>query len=574
MKLNNRFIFGILSLVLAAVIAFVALPTIARQTNGKAEIVRITQPVLKGEKITSDNAEVVEVGGYNLPSNVAHSLSDVEGLYVTADLAEGDYILTSKVSSVPVSSDVALNDIPSGKVAISMTVKTLASGLSDKLQPNDIIRIYHFLETAEEVPELRFVKVLSVTDSDGVNVDNTKEPTEDEERQQSATITVLATPEQARIITEMENDGVAHVALISRNNDQLAEELLAAQDKTLQEIYFPETLTEDTKLQLKASTRANYEYLWSNYVKDEPFANIPLPNIRKSDILTFYTKLLKKGFAINSLENINNLVHPALELAVDDDYIRKNPSKGVYRSLKAEGAGKPAKKRIALTMTQQKNFLRFISKSPMYSHWLPVMVVLLGTGLRVGECTGLTKNDVDLENNTISVNHNLIYRVIDGEAGFHITTPKTASGTRTIPILYPQVAEQLRALIEVMDALYPEDLVMNGYHGFLFRNRSGYFLSAHNINRAIERISIAYNAEEMDQAELEDREPNLLPHFSVHNLRHTFCTRLCEKTNDIKFIQQVMGHADFSTTMDIYTHITQESMKEKAEVIKDDLVLM
>ena len=245
MKLNNRFIFGILSLVLAAVIAFVALPTIARQTNGKTEIVRITQPVLKGEKITSDNAEVVEVGGYNLPSNVAHSMEDVEGLYVTADLAAGDYILTSKVSTVPVSSDVALNDIPSGKVAISLTVKTLASGLSDKLQPNDIIRIYHFLETAEEVPELRFVKVLSVTDSDGINVDNTKEPTEDEEPQQSATITVLASPEQARIITEMENDGVAHVALISRNNDQLAEDLLAEQDKTLQEIYFPETLVEE-----------------------------------------------------------------------------------------------------------------------------------------------------------------------------------------------------------------------------------------------------------------------------------------------------------------------------------------
>ena len=245
MKLNNRFIFGILSLVLAAVIAFVALPTIARQTNGKTEIVRITQPVLKGEKITSDNAEVVEVGGYNLPSNVAHSMDDVEGLYVTTDLAEGDYILTSKVSTVPVSSDVALNDIPSGKVAISLTVKTLASGLSDKLQPGDIIRIYHFLETAEEVPELRFVKVLSVTDSDGINVDNTKEPTEDEEPQQSATITVLASPEQARIITEMENDGVAHVALISRNNDQLAEELLAEQDRTLQEIYFPETLVEE-----------------------------------------------------------------------------------------------------------------------------------------------------------------------------------------------------------------------------------------------------------------------------------------------------------------------------------------
>ncbi len=56
---------------------------------------------------------------------------------------------------------------------------------------------------------------------------------------------MLASPEQARIITEMENDGVAHVALISRNNDQLAEELLAEQDKTLQEIYFPETLVEE-----------------------------------------------------------------------------------------------------------------------------------------------------------------------------------------------------------------------------------------------------------------------------------------------------------------------------------------
>ena len=245
MKLNNRFIFGILSLLLAAVIAFVALPTIARQTNGKEEIVRITQPVLKGEQISSENAEVVEVGGYNLPSNIAHQLSDVNGLYATADLAVGDYILTSKISSVPVSSDVALNSIPSGKVAISLTVKTLASGLSDKLQPGDIIRIYHFLDTAVEVPELRFVKVLSVTDSDGINVDNAKEPTEDEEKQQSATITVLASPEQAKIITGLENDGVAHVALISRNNDKLADELLAEQDKTLQEIYFPETLIEE-----------------------------------------------------------------------------------------------------------------------------------------------------------------------------------------------------------------------------------------------------------------------------------------------------------------------------------------
>ena len=242
MKLNNRFIFGLLSLLLAAVTAFVALPVIARQTNGKTEIIRVTAAISKGEQISASNTETVEVGSYNLPSGIARSLDDVNGLYATADLSPGDYILPAKVSTLPVSSDAALNSIPSGKVAISLTIQTLASGLSDKLQPGDIIRIYHFLDVAMEVPELRFVKVLSVTDAGGMNVDNAREPLEDEEKQQSATVTVLASPEQARIITLLENDGVAHVALVNRSNEKLAEELLTEQELTLQEIYFPETL--------------------------------------------------------------------------------------------------------------------------------------------------------------------------------------------------------------------------------------------------------------------------------------------------------------------------------------------
>lgn len=242
MKLNNRFLLGLLCLILAAVIAFIALPTIARQTNGKTEIIRVTNKILKGTVITEQDLEVVEVGSYNLPANVALSINDVAGCYAAADLVPGDYLLSTKVSTTPLSSDLALNDIPPGKVAISLTVRTLASGLSDKLQPDDIIRVYHFLDTAQEVPELCFVKVLSVTDSKGLNVDNSKELAEDAEKQQSATITILAGSEQARKITELENDGVAHVALISRNNNSLAEELLAAQDVMIQELYFPETL--------------------------------------------------------------------------------------------------------------------------------------------------------------------------------------------------------------------------------------------------------------------------------------------------------------------------------------------
>ena len=238
MKLNNRFLFGILSLLLSAIIAFIAIPTIAGQTNGKTEIIRVTSPIAKGEEITPEAVEVMEVGSYNLPDNVARSMQDVAGRYAAADFEAGDYILASKVSLIPITSDVALNNIPSGKVAISLTVKTLASGLSDKLQPGDIIRIYHYLDTAREVPELRYVQVLSVTDSDGNNVDNTAELEEGEEKQQSATITVLASPEQAEVITEIENDGTAHVALICRNNEELAAELLQRQDQEIQELYY------------------------------------------------------------------------------------------------------------------------------------------------------------------------------------------------------------------------------------------------------------------------------------------------------------------------------------------------
>lgn len=330
-----------------------------------------------------------------------------------------------------------------------------------------------------------------------------------------------------------------------------------------------------TKIALKASTRANYLYLWSHYIQEEPLANKPIAMIRRSEILSLYTRLLKKGFATNSLESINNLIHPTLEMAVDDDYIRKNPSKGVYRMLKNDGCAPPPERRIALTANQQKRFLNFIADSCTYSHWMPVMVTLFGTGMRIAECLGMTWDDIDFEQNTISVNHSLIYRVIDGKAGYHITTPKTRSGTRIIPIMFPEIAQQLKALYEVKDTAYSNPSpVLDGYGDFVFRNRFGELFNGHCINRAIERIVRDYNLAELEQAETQNREPDPLPHFSAHNCRHTFCTRLCETTSDVKFIQSIMGHADFSTTMDIYTHISQASLQQKVTAIAGQMSLL
>lgn len=242
MKMNNRFIYGILSIVLAAVIAFIAIPAVTSKTSSTCEIARMKNAVPRGTLITTNDVELAEVGGFNLPDGVARQTQDVIGTYAATDLFPGDYILPEKVSSVPLSSDLSLNGIPDGMVAISITTQTLATALSDKLQGGDIIRLYHYdddneLEPVTDIPELRFVKVLSVTDSKGLDVDYTTPPEEDEERQQTATITVLATPEQALLLARYENEGRLHVALITRGNEKLAEELLGRQSEILLTLY-------------------------------------------------------------------------------------------------------------------------------------------------------------------------------------------------------------------------------------------------------------------------------------------------------------------------------------------------
>lgn len=243
MKINNRFIYGILSIVLAAIIAFIAIPAITSKTSNTAEIVRVVNPLERGDEITAADIELVEVGGFNLPGNVATRMEDVEGAYVAASLMPGDYILSSKVSPSPLSSDPALYTIPDGMVAISVTTQTLATALSDKLQSEDIIRFYHYddenelLNPVEEIPELKYMKILSVTDSKGLDIDYTKPPEEEEEKLQTATITVLATPEQAMLLTRYENEGILHVALVSRGNEKLADELLTRQNELLDELY-------------------------------------------------------------------------------------------------------------------------------------------------------------------------------------------------------------------------------------------------------------------------------------------------------------------------------------------------
>lgn len=317
----------------------------------------------------------------------------------------------------------------------------------------------------------------------------------------------------------------------------------------------------DGKQELKQSTRSNYLYMYKNYVSED-IGLKRITAIRYSDIKAFYYLLIKdRGFKPNSMEIINTILHPVFTLAVRDGYIRNNPTDGVMAEIKKSHSWEKPK-RHALTIEEQEAFINFMADSDIYCHWLPLFTVFLGTGCRVGEIIGLRWKDCDFDNGTISINHNLVYRQQDsGSCEMHITTPKTAAGCRTVPML----AEVRKALLQERKRQMKEggsSAEIDEYTGFVFTNRFGYVHNPQTINRAIKRIYTACNEEEAARAEKEHRKPLVIRHFSVHNLRHTFCTRFCENETNIKIIQDIMGHSDISTTMNIYAEATESKKKE------------
>ncbi len=336
--------------------------------------------------------------------------------------------------------------------------------------------------------------------------------------------------------------------------------------------FFDEYIEERT---LKQSTRTNYRYMYTKYIRDG-LGRKKLASIKYSDIKRLYNSLIDDcGFKPNSMEVVNTILHPIFSTAVRDDIIRKNPSDGVMAEIKSRRDwSKP--KRKALTAEQQKAFIGFVSQSKTYCHWKALFTVLLGTGCRVGEIIGLRWQDCDFENGLININHNLIYRPQDsGKCEYHITTPKTAAGVREIP-MFDEVKNALITEREYQLFEGFNDTEIDSYSGFIFKNRFGTVFSPASINRGIDRICRDYNAEETERATKEDREPLLLPHFSVHNLRHTFCSRMCENESNkvnLKVIQEIMGHSSIDTTLDVYTDLTTKVKQDAFASLQGKIVL-
>lgn len=313
---------------------------------------------------------------------------------------------------------------------------------------------------------------------------------------------------------------------------------------------------------LKDNTFQNYKYMYEQFVKPD-FGNTRVSQLKKSDVKRFYNMLAdERALKVSTIDSIHTVLHQVLDMAVDDAYLRNNPSDNVLKELK-QAHNFDTEKRKALTVAEQELFLDFLRRNHQYNHWYPIFAVMVGTGLRVGEVTGLRWCDIDLKENLIDVNHTLVYyNHAENGCYFNINTPKTKAGVRNVPMLEfvkqafieerkYQMANGIRCSVKI-----------DGYTDFIFVNRFGAAQHQGTLNKALRRIIRDCNDEVLERNE---ENPVLLPRFSCHSLRHTFTTRMCEAGVNIKVIQDALGHADISTTLNIYADVTKELKKKEFE---------
>ena len=322
-------------------------------------------------------------------------------------------------------------------------------------------------------------------------------------------------------------------------------------------------LWKELKRGIKDSTFKNYIYMYEMFVMPT-FGKKRVVQVVKSDVKRFYNSLADDvHLKISTIDNIHNVLHQVFQVAVDDNYIRGNPCDKMLKELKV-AHGHEVEKKKALSIAQQELFLRFMQETETYQHWYPVFYIMLNTGMRVGEITGLRWRDVDFDTGFINVNHTLVYYNHRDELGtyFGINTPKTDAGKRDIPMIagVREAFEQERQY-QTENGIESKARV-DGYDDFIFVNRNGDVQHQGTLNKALKRITRDCNDQVLLEQDIETN-PTLLPNFSCHILRHTFATRLCEAGVNLKVIQDILGHVDVSTTMNIYVDAMNELKKKE-----------
>ena len=290
---------------------------------------------------------------------------------------------------------------------------------------------------------------------------------------------------------------------------------------------------------LKDNTFSNYKYMYTQFVEPD-FGKNRLADLKRSDIRGFYNYLAdERHVKVNTIDNVHTVLHQVLELGVEDDYLRYNPSDNALKETK-KAHNFEIDKRRALTIPEQELFEDFLSKNGQYHRWYPIFVIMMWTGMRVGEICGLRWCDIDMEEETISVNQyfSLLLYQNRGRTGLCNQYAKDQSRRENYSDV-PKVKEAFLMEKEDQEECgLKSEAVVDGFRDFIFINRFGNVQHQGTLNKALRRIIRDCNYEVLDKTSRDDAV--ILSKFSNHSLRHTFTTRMCEAGVNIKAMQEIL----------------------------------
>ncbi|WAM35592.1 tyrosine-type recombinase/integrase [Caldicellulosiruptor acetigenus] len=299
------------------------------------------------------------------------------------------------------------------------------------------------------------------------------------------------------------------------------------------------------KIRIRQTTYDNYTLLIRVYIKPH-LGHICLDELTPLDIQQFYNKLLNEGFSAKTVKNVHIVIHSALKQAAKCGYINQNVSEAV-------SLPKVERPEInTLSAEQVTIFLQAAKDDPLY----PAFLLELYTGLRRGELLGLKWDDIDFNNCTIHVQRSLV-RVYDQahKTKLVLQPPKTKAGYRVIPI--PNfVADTLKELYNKHQAIKQQQPDYNSLN-LVFVTTQGTPIDPRNFERKFKQLLKKAN----------------LPNIRLHDLRHTVATLLLQQNVHPKIVQEILGHRDISTTLDIYSHVNLELKKQATNCLESLLNL-
>ena len=304
-----------------------------------------------------------------------------------------------------------------------------------------------------------------------------------------------------------------------------------------------------TKTGAKHSTVTNYNFV-RNILKNEPFGEKKIAEIKTSDAKLFLIKMQSDGKGYSTVKTVRGVLRPAFQMAVDDDILNKNP----FEFQLAGVVVNDSHTRNAITKEQMRQFLKFVHDDNCYCKYYEVVYILFHTGMRISEFCGLTLKDIDLKNRIVNIDHQL-QRTSDMQ--YVIESTKTNGGTRKLPIT-EEVAKCFQAIIEDREPQQREKMI-DGYAGFLFYDKDNNPLVAmhweHRFNHMVQRYNDIYRIQ--------------IPNITPHVCRHTYCSNMAKSGMNPKTLQYLMGHSDIGVTLNTYTHLGLEDAEDELKRMED-----